>query len=55
MNISQTDICNAALQLIGAKEISNLDDASDRSPEARQCRLFYPIFRQTVFASHPWN
>lgn len=55
MNLSPTDLCNLSLSLIGAAEIANLDDSADRSPEARACRVFYPIIQETVLSSHPWN
>jgi len=52
MNISETDICNAALRLIRARPIGNLDD---NEPNAAQCRFFYSIIRSVVFRSHPWK
>lgn len=55
MNISSTTIVNAALRLIGAKSIQNIDDASDRSREAKEARFFYPLVREAVFRAHTWN
>lgn len=55
MNISATEICNMALDLIGTAPIHNLEDATERSEAALKCRRFWPIIRQVVFRSHPWN
>jgi hypothetical protein len=46
------DICNRALQQLGAKRISDLDDAS---PSARACNLAYPIIRQSELRKRVWN
>ena len=55
MNWSKTQICNAALGLVGAAEIGNYDDASDRSVEAQSCRFYFPILLQCVLESFPWK
>jgi hypothetical protein len=55
MNISDTEICNLALSVIGAAPIHNLNDSSERSEAALLCQRFWPIIRLCVFRSHPWN
>jgi hypothetical protein len=49
---SDTSICNSALIKLGAEPISSLDDATK---EARLCKLQYPILRDELLRSHPWN
>ena len=49
---SVVEICNLALQKVGANPISSL---SDDSEEARACnRLYEPILRAEL-RTHPWN
>jgi hypothetical protein len=55
MNWSITQICNAALGLVGAADLVNYDDATDRSVEAVKCRQYFPLIRQVVFEAHPWK
>ncbi len=55
MNWSVTDICNAALGLVGAADLANYEDAADRSTEALKCRRYYPLIREVVFEAHPWK
>jgi hypothetical protein len=45
-------ICSNALLMNGAQTISSLDDSSDR---ARQCANLYPLVRDYVLSTHPWN
>lgn len=49
---SGVEICNAALSLLGRKEITSLEDTT---PEARACRLHWPILRDRILRDHPWN
>jgi hypothetical protein len=49
---SQTDICNRALQKLGAKRIVSL---SDDSPSARACITAYDTVRQAELRAHNWN
>jgi hypothetical protein len=49
---SQTDICNRALQKLGAKRIVSL---SDDSPSARACMAAYDTVRQAELRAHNWN
>ena len=55
MNWSITQICNAALGLVGAATIGNYDDAADRSRSAQACRFYFPILLQCVLESFPWK
>lgn len=50
--VSKTDICNLALQNIGAKSIITLTDGS---VEATECNLRYESIRKLVLELHPWN
>ncbi len=53
MSVSETGICNLALGKVGAKPpISSL---TEDSVNARLCNLFYPVVRDAVLRSHPWN
>ena len=49
---SDVDICNAALNNIGA---SNIISLTEDSKAARVCNQRYSIVRDAVFRSHPWN
>jgi len=49
---SIVDICNSALNLLGASTISAL---SDDSKNARLCNQRYEPIRNRVFRSHAWN
>ena len=49
---SDVDICNAALNNIGA---SNIISLSEDSKAARVCNQRYTIVRDAVFRAHPWN
>jgi len=55
MNISQTDMCNMAIQMVGGTPIHSLDDLANRSTEALACRTNMPLIKRAVFRSHPWN
>lgn len=50
--VSVVDICNIALQNLGANTISDLNEGS---VEARECALRYDSVRRAVLAAHPWN
>lgn len=54
MAISIVKICNAALSLIGEKQITNAT-LSDTTEAERQCTLVYPMARDNVLRAHPWN
>ena len=49
---SDVDICNAALNNIGATNIISL---TEDSKAARICNQRYPTVRDAVFRAHPWN
>ena len=49
---SVVDICNSALNQIGASNIINL---TEDSKAARLCNQRYNFVRDSVFRSHPWN
>jgi hypothetical protein len=50
--MSEVSICNSALIKIGASRIASL---TEDSKEAKLCYEQYPILRDEVQASHPWN
>lgn len=49
---SDVDICNRALQKLGAKRITSL---TDDSVNARACNAAYEIVRDAELRAHPWN
>lgn len=49
---SVVDICNSALNQIGA---SNIISLTEDSKAARLCNQRYTFVRDSVFRSHPWN
>lgn len=49
---SAVDVCNSALQKLGAVSILSLDD---NSREARQCALSYDWKRRSELRNHRWN
>ena len=49
---SQVDICNGALNQLGASTIISL---SDDSKNARMLNQRYDMVRDRVFREHPWN
>lgn len=50
--MSEVSICNSALIKIGASRIASL---SEQSKEGKICFEQYPLLRDEVMASHPWN
>lgn len=52
MSVSQVEICNIALQLLGDESIISL---SDGTVPAEQCNLRYNSARRSVLEMHPWN
>lgn len=52
MAVSAVSICSNALLMLGSQTIASFDDNSDR---ARQCANIYPLVRDYVLSSHPWN
>lgn len=49
---SVTDICNGALQKLGAKKITDIDDPKDKN--ALACKNCYSRLRDKRLQSHPW-
>lgn len=49
---SAVDICNSALQRVGATTISSL---SDTSPEAKACNVAYDSNRRDELRKYKWN
>lgn len=49
---SEVEICNRALQRVGAKRIAALD-GSDK--ESRECLVAYAPLRDFLLRSHPWS
>jgi len=52
MSASVVEICNMALNLVGNLSITALTDSTK---EARACNVLYPLLRNELMASHPWN
>lgn len=51
---TRTNICNMAIAHLGiGKEIASY--TSDQSEEARACRIFYDIARESVLKEHDWS
>lgn len=48
---SEVEICNRALQKLGAKRITAL---SDDSPNARSCNAAYTVLRDAELRKHTW-
>lgn len=49
---SEVDLCNLALQRLGAKSITSL---TDDSTNARECNRAYAHARDSELRSHPWS
>lgn len=49
---SEVTICNSALNKLGASTILSLDD---NTREAKLCKRQYPLVRNRLLRSHPWN
>jgi hypothetical protein len=49
---SDVDICNSALNMVGA---SNIISLTEDSRAARLCNQRFEFIRDSVFRSHPWN
>ena len=49
---SVVQICNSALNQLGASSITAL---TDDSKNARLCNERYTTIRDAVFRAHPWN
>jgi hypothetical protein len=49
---SDVDICNRALQKLGAERITSLTQDSEN---ARECNVAYAAVRDAELRAHPWN
>jgi hypothetical protein len=49
---SEVEICNRALQKIGARRITSL---AEDSVNARACNVAYAVARDAELRKHPWN
>lgn len=49
---SDVEICNRALQKLGAQRIAGLED---NSKNARECNAAYTALRDAELRAHPWN
>ena len=49
---SETDVCNVALRLVGAKTVTSLSDGSDNAGVLDD---IYTETRDDLLSSHPWN
>jgi len=52
---STTSVCNMALARLGAKRITDYNDASDTKLEAIYCRLFFEQTAKALIRSHWWR
>lgn len=52
MTVSAVEICNRALNALGAKAITALDEGTDR---AGLCSRLYESLRDELIQDHPWN
>lgn len=52
MTDSVTQICNRALQKLGAAKIASL---SENSKNSRECQVAYDPCRKALLRAHPWN
>jgi hypothetical protein len=49
---SVVEICNRALQKLGAARITSL---TQDTPNARSCNVAYNVLRKAELRSHPWS
>ena len=52
MPATQVSICNLALQLVGARQITAIDEGSE---QARACEILYEPTRQELLRTHLWR
>ncbi len=54
--MSDLDICNKALALLGDQDIASLsEEAQESDPVTRQCTIFYKDARRTALEAHRWS
>lgn len=52
MATSVVEICNRALQKLGAARITSL---TENTPNARSCNVAYEVLKKAELRAHPWN
>lgn len=52
MSASEVQICNLALAKFGDITITSL---TENTKEGRTCKIIYPLMRDLMLSSHPWN
>ena len=50
--LTETDICNRAIDLAGGQRQGIIDDSSE---EGRLCQLHFPFIRDKLLYDHDWN
>ena len=55
MAISNTSICNMALDKLGASRITNFENSNENSPQAIKCRTHFEQTRDALIRSHYWR
>ncbi len=55
MALTDVDICNQSLLLLGALQIGSLDTTQDTSANASICAALYPTFARTALGSYMWR
>jgi hypothetical protein len=53
MSVSEVEICNLALSKFGNLFIAGIETPTNK--EERTCKVLYPIIRDLLTSSHPWN
>jgi hypothetical protein len=53
MSASDIEICNLGLAKFGDKKITTI--TAPTCKEERECKVLYPLMRDTLTSSHPWN
>lgn len=53
MSTSNVEVCNIALQKLGAQRITDLDDTTNSN--ARECKACFTQQRDAELRRHPWN
>lgn len=52
MTLTKVEICNQALNLIGARSIQSFGEGTET---ARRCASLYDLSRQSLLRMHPWS
>lgn len=54
MSASEIQICNMGINMAGGLPITSLTDTPG-TVESRACNILFPLLRDELLASHPWN